>query len=108
MLNLPKKKVRCKRGEWKPEMPQCTAVGCHLPHLLDGGSGGHFTMDGTSMARDAQVDHGKEVDLKCHPGNFLSGPTRLRCWFGEWSGGASTVFGLPKCVGRAAISWFRV
>jgi len=24
----------------------------------------------------------------------------LRCWFGEWSGGSSTGFGLPKCVGN--------
>ena len=22
-LNLPKRKVRCKKGEWKPEMPEC-------------------------------------------------------------------------------------
>ena len=22
-LNLPKRKIRCKRGEWKPEMPIC-------------------------------------------------------------------------------------
>ncbi len=24
----------------------------------------------------------------------------MRCWFGEWSGGSSTGFGLPKCVGN--------
>ena len=29
-----------------------------------------------------------------------NGPARLRCWFGEWSGGSSTGFGLPKCVGN--------
>ena len=25
-LNLPKRKIRCKRGEWKPEMPVCRLV----------------------------------------------------------------------------------
>jgi hypothetical protein len=30
-LNIQKKKVRCKRGEWKPEHPKCVPVKCHLP-----------------------------------------------------------------------------
>ena len=28
------------------------------------------------------------------------GPSILRCWYGDWSGGASSVFGMPKCVGN--------
>ena len=47
-----------------------------------------------------KIDHGKDIDVVCHEGFFLSGPPRLRCWFGEWSGGASSVFGMPKCVGN--------
>ena len=47
-----------------------------------------------------KIKHGKDIDVVCHNGFFLNGPARLRCWFGEWSGGASSVFGMPKCVGN--------
>ena len=100
-LNLAKRKIRCKRGEWRPGLPQCVPIGCTLPTLPEvAGGGGHFTLGGQSLSHDSQVNHGEDVDVVCHAGYFLSGPSRLRCWFGDWSGGSSSVFGMPKCVGN--------
>ena len=44
-LNLTKRKIRCKRGEWRPGLPQCVPIGCTLPNLPEvEGGGGHFTL----------------------------------------------------------------
>jgi hypothetical protein len=97
-LNLPKRKVRCKRGEWRPAMPSCQPISCPLPRLA---IGGHFTKEnGHTLSPEASIEHGKDVDLVCHSGYFRNGPSRLRCWYGDWSGGASSVFGMPRCVGN--------
>ena len=64
------------------------------------GGGGHFTKNEVSLNYNAFVEHGENVDVVCHTGYFPKGPPRLRCWYGEWSGGASSVFGMPKCVGN--------
>ena len=74
----------------------CRALGCKLSKLtLDGG---HFTKNEISLNYNAIVQHGENVDMVCHTGYFLEGSSRLRCWYGEWSGGS--VFGMPKCVGN--------
>lgn len=101
-LNLPKRKIRCKRGEWKPALPVCKAVGCELPNLptLGSGGSGRFTQNGQVLNFDAHIKHGQDVDVLCNSGYFLNGPSRLRCWYGDWSGGSSSVFGMPKCVGN--------
>ena len=41
-----------------------------------------------ALTLNDQIGHGKDIDVICHDGFFLNGPARLRCWFGEWSGGA--------------------
>ena len=98
-LNLPKKKIRCRKGNWLPGVPECLPLGCKLPRLPNGE--GTFKSDGTILPMDGKkVEHGKEVDLDCDDGYFRNGPARLRCWFGEWSAGSSTGFGMPKCVGN--------
>ena len=74
--------------------------GCKLPNLPLEGGGGHFTKNEVSLNYNAFVEHGENVDVVCHTGYFPKGPPRLRCWYGEWSGGASSVFGMPKCVGN--------
>ena len=100
-LNLAKRKIRCKRGEWRPGLPECIPNGCSLPRLPEvEGNGGHFTLGGQNLSPQSKVSHGEDVDVVCHQGYFLSGPSRLRCWFGDWSGGSSSVFGMPKCVGN--------
>ena len=98
-LNLPKRKIRCKKGIWSPGIPECLPLGCRLPRLPNGE--GTFKSEGILLPIDGKkVDHGKEVDLECDDGYFRNGPARLRCWFGEWSAGSSTGFGMPKCVGN--------
>ena len=98
-LNLSKKKIRCRKGNWAPGMPECLPLGCKLPTLPNGE--GTFKSDGMILPMDGKrIEHGKEVDLACDHGYFRNGPARLRCWFGEWSAGSSTGFGKPKCVGN--------
>ena len=98
-LNLPKKKIRCRKGSWLPGVPECLPLGCKLPRLPNGE--GTFKTDDTILPMEGKkVEHGKEVDLDCDDGYFRNGPARLRCWFGEWSAGSSTGFGMPKCVGN--------
>ena len=80
-LNLQKRKIRCKRGEWRPGLPQCLPIGCTLPNLPEVGGGGHFTLGGQVLRFDSKVSHGEDVDVECHEGYFLSGPSRLRCWY---------------------------
>ena len=98
-LNLAKKKIRCRKGNWLPGTPECLPLGCKLPRLPN--EEGTFKSEGVILPIDGKrVDHGKEVDLECDDGYFRNGPARLRCWFGEWSAGSSTGFGMPKCVGN--------
>eukprot|EP00095_Tigriopus_kingsejongensis_P012469 maker-scaffold323_size206388-snap-gene-0.11 protein:Tk12469 transcript:maker-scaffold323_size206388-snap-gene-0.11-mRNA-1 annotation:"von willebrand factor type egf and pentraxin domain-containing protein 1" len=93
VLSIPKKKIRCKKGDWKPGHPQCTPLQCHLPRLFEGGK---FKLGSAILPNEGEIEHGKEVDLECDDGYFLSGPERRRCWFGEWTGSAEN----PKCVGN--------
>ena len=55
------------------------------------GGGGHFTKNEVSLNYNAFVEHGENVDVVCHTGYFPKGPPRLRCWYGEWSGGVDSV-----------------
>ena len=48
-LNLSKRKVRCKRGEWKPAMPKCNPLGCVLPKLTEQGDTGFFKAEGVRL-----------------------------------------------------------
>lgn len=101
-LDPPKKKIKCKRGgEWKPEMPKCLPIGCDLPRMVQGG---HFVdQKGKALPLNARVEHGHDIDVVCHQGHFLNGADRLRCWYGDWSGGSSAIFGMPKCVGNPCV-----
>lgn len=92
-LSIPKKKIRCKKGEWRPAHPECLPRKCRLPRLFEGGK---FKLENVILPNEGEIEHGKEVDLECDQGYFLSGPERRRCWFGEWTGSAET----PKCVGN--------
>ena len=54
-LNLPKRKIRCKRGEWKPGNPVCRPVSCSLPSFPKGSGSGHFNIN--AKARGSCPDY---------------------------------------------------
>merc|ERR1719192_2077422 len=89
-LNLPKAKVRCRRGEWKPKAPECRPSPCKVPGgnqpLPGGGPGG-------PLARGVQgeVPSGQYLSLSCRAGYSMKGSAYLTCQYGAWTGP------LPKC-----------
>ena len=93
-LNSAKRKVRCRRGEWRPKSPECSPVKCRLPR---GEEGGKFIIDSSTviLPDEGEVRNGVTVLLQCEPGYFLDGEPRRRCLAGEWTGGGAA---MPRSV----------
>ena len=58
-LNIPKKKVRCKRGEWRPSRPVCHPLSCQLPRPSEGGT---WKLSDTILPSQGVIGHGKKVE----------------------------------------------
>ena len=94
-LNIAKKKVRCRRGEWRPATPICTPIKCRLPPASEGG---RFTTSGSViLPREGEVVDGTTVELECDDGYFADDEPRRRCVNGEWTGGGAA---MPTCTGN--------
>merc|ERR1719204_1056990 len=90
-LSAGKSKVRCRKGEWKPQTPIWQPSPCEI-HAKSPGA--IFTWSGVKVEK--QVPHGSQVDLKCRQGFYRLGPDSVSCSFGVWS-----VPVLPYCKERA-------
>ncbi|XP_029649248.1 sushi, von Willebrand factor type A, EGF and pentraxin domain-containing protein 1 isoform X1 [Octopus sinensis] len=87
-------KVMCVSGKWLQRFPTCYPNSCHAYTVANGIT--HIIEQNSVLKEWGQlVPHGLSVNITCKIGHELSGPSNLKCLYGNWTGD------FPECTPKS-------